>query len=100
RFDMFNAKKSLHNVGDLVVFNKTKEFGSSEDRLFHIHSIRFGTCNTPQKQYWYAGYLLEIGEHESEGLPQVPIFSTTLTNVSEDHLKALEHLQVKFNPYK
>lgn len=98
---MLNENKSLYNVGDLVVFNETKEFGSSADCLFHIHSIRFGTCtNIPKKQYWYAGYLLEIREYESEGLPQVPFFSTTLTNASEDHLKALKNLQVKFNPYK
>ena|GEM_PF-6765289 len=98
---MFNTKKSLHNVGDLVVFNKAKKFGNDKDCLFHIHSIRFGTCtDIPQKQYWYAGYLLEIGEYESDGLPQVPIFSTTLTNASEGQLKALKHLQCKFNPYK
>ena len=85
---MFNLKKSLHGVGDLVVFNETKEFGGVGDRLFHIHSIRFGRCtNIPQKQYWYNGYLLKIGEYESKGLPQVLIFSTSLINVSEDKLK-------------
>ncbi len=94
-------KKPLYNIGDLVVYNETGKFGNRNDRLFHIHSVRYGTCtNIPKKQYWYAGYLLEIGEYESEGLPQVPIFSTTLTNAPENHLKPLEHLKIKFNPYR
>lgn len=94
-------KKSQYGVGDLVVFNETGKFGNNNDRLFHIHSVRHGTCtNIPKKQNWYAGYLLEIGEYKSEGLPQVPIFSTTLTNASEDHLKVLKDLRIKFNPYR
>ena len=98
---MSNRKKPLHSVGDLVVFNQTKEFGNKNDRLFHIHSMKSVIfTNTPQKQYLYAGYLLEIDEYESDGLPQVPIFSTTIMNASEDQIKSLEHLQVRFNPYQ
>ncbi|HAI73847.1 MAG TPA: hypothetical protein DCS28_01910 [Candidatus Moranbacteria bacterium] len=68
-------EKPLYHVGDLVVFNETKKIGNEADRLFHIHSMRHDTCaNVPKKQYWYAGYLLEIGEYESEGLPQIPIY--------------------------
>ncbi len=94
-------KKSLHNVGDLVVFNETKEFGNKNDRIFHIHAIRYGKCTgIPKKQYWFAGFLLEIGKHESEGLPQIPVFATTLTNASENQLSSLEHLQCRFNPWK
>lgn len=93
--------KSLYRAGDLVVFNTTKEFGNKNDRLFHIHSMRYGfSRKTFDRQYWYAGYLLEIGAYESEGLPQIPVFSTSLTNASEDQLKVLEHLKVKFNPYE
>ena len=57
--------------------------------------MRHGTCtNHPQKQYWYNGYLLKIDEYESEGLPQVPMFATTLTNASESQIKSLEKNQV------
>ena len=91
---------SKYGIGDLVIFNETKNFGNKNDSLLHIHTVRFGTCtNIPQKQYWYAGYVLEIKEYESKGLPQIPIFSTTLTNASEDQLKELEGLKVEFNPY-
>lgn len=94
-------EKPLCNVGDLVVFNATKEFGNKNDCLFHIHSRRYGTCgSSSEEQWWYAGYLLEIGEYESEGLPRIPIFSTTLTNASEDSLKPLEYLRINFNPYR
>ena len=94
-------RKALYGVGDLVVFNVTGNFGNQEDCLFHIHAIRYGTCiNTPVKQYWYAGFLLRIGKYESEGLPQVPIFRTTLTNASEANLKPLEYLSIEFNPYR
>ena len=92
---MFNLKKSLHGVGDFVVFNETKEFGNRKDRLFHIHSIRLGKCtNNPERQYWYTGYLLKVSEYKSEGLPQVPIFLTTLTNAAENQLKVLEQLEI------
>lgn len=88
--------EAQYQTGDLVVYNESGNFGNEEDRLFHIHSVRYGTCtNVPKKQHWYSGFLLEIGEYESKGLPQIPIFSTTLTNASEDSLKGLEHLLLK-----
>ncbi len=65
-------KKPLYNVGDLVLYNGAGEFGNEQDYLFHIHSLRYGVCSgVSQKQYWYAGHLLKIGEHASKGIPQV-----------------------------
>ncbi len=83
--------------GDMAIFNSTGKFGNKEDKLFHIHSVRFGTCtNTPKEQYWYSGYLLEISSHESKGLPQIPKFLTTLSNANIESLRAIPHLKVVF----
>jgi hypothetical protein len=88
--------EAKYQKGDLVVFNEQGRFGNDKDELFHIHSVRYGTTNSSaKKQYWYSGNLLKIGEYESKGLPQVPVFSTTLTNAFEDSLKGLEHLVLK-----
>ena len=34
--------KAKYKPGDLVVWNKFGNFGNEEDRLFHIHSVRYG----------------------------------------------------------
>jgi len=87
-----NAK---HQRGDLLIYNPSGKFGNKEDRLFHVHSIRYGTCtNIPKKQFWYSGYQLELGEYDSEGVPIVPVFSTTTINVREKSLKELDHLSL------
>jgi len=92
--------KPKFNVGDLVLYNETGEFGNENDYLFHIHARRYGTCTgIPKKQYWYAGFLLQIGGHASKGLPQVPVFRTTITNASEARIEPLKHLWIVFNPY-
>ncbi|HBB56656.1 TPA: hypothetical protein DEW47_01435 [Patescibacteria group bacterium] len=93
--------KSLFQVGELVVFNGAGNFGNKHDRLFQIHATRYGKCvNTEKNQFWYSGWLLEIREYASEGLPRVPFFSTSLTNAAEEQLLPLEKLRGKFNPYK
>tara|TARA_Y100000310_G_scaffold241609_1_gene245636 strand:+ start:870 stop:1148 length:279 start_codon:yes stop_codon:yes gene_type:complete len=85
--------KAKHRSGDLVVWNQSGNFGNEEDKLFHIHSVRYGTCaGFPGKRHWYSGYLLKIENYESEGLPQVPVFETTITNAPEERLRELEHL--------
>lgn len=82
-----------YGIGDLVVLNESKDFGNKEDKLFHIESIRYGTCtDVPKKQYWYSGNILKIVESKSKGLPQIPAFSTTHINAPEDELKGLESL--------
>lgn len=89
-------QKPKYCRGDLVIFNDSGNFGDNQDRLFHIHSVRYGTCiDVPKKQYWYSGYLLTLGEYESKGLSQVPVFLTTLSNASENQLKGLENLCLK-----
>lgn len=91
----------LFGIGDLVIFNETRLFGNDRDRLFHIHDRRFGSCKGERsQQYWYAGFLLEIDDYGSEGLPRVPVFRTTIINVSESELRELEGLRVKFNIYQ
>lgn len=90
------TKNFLYNRGDLVIFNEFGNFGDTNDRLFHIHSVRYGTCtNVPEKQNWYSGYLLEMKKYESEGVKVAPVFSTTLTNAKESSLKGLENLVIK-----
>lgn len=90
---------SKYSVGDIVIFNKFKKFGDENDKLFHIHALRYGNCTgVEKKQYWYAGYLLEIKKHKSIGLPQIPIFATTITNVAMDEIKSLD-LGIEFDPY-
>jgi len=96
-----DEKKGFYGPGDLAVFNKDGKFGNENDILFHVHAVRYGVCNNEtKKQIWYAGYLLEIAEYESEGLPEVPVLYTTITNASENQLKFLKHLKICFNPYK
>ena len=93
--------EALHKVGNLVIYNEMGEFGNEHDRLLHIHAIRFGTCTgTTVNEHWYAGYLLDIGESGSKGMPLIPIFGTTLTNATNKKLKAIDHLSIKFNPYR
>lgn len=88
-----------YGVGDIVIFNEFKKFGDKNDQLFHIHAVRYGKCTGVEKeQYWYAGYLLKISKHKSIGLPQIPTFVTTVTNVQEEEIKSLG-LGVEFNPY-
>ena len=88
-----NAK---YGRGDLVLFNDSGNFGNEDDRLFHIHSVRYGTCTDVEtKQYWYSGYLFKIGDFQSKGLPTLPVFSTTLTNASENQLRRLENLSLE-----
>jgi hypothetical protein len=93
-------KEALFGVGDLVLYNESGKFGNDQDCLFHVHTLRYGTCNgVIEKQYWYAGYLLKMGEHKSKGVPQVPVFRTTITNASEHRMKPLKNLQIAFKPY-
>lgn len=90
---VFFRPKPQYNFGDLLVYNPTGEFGNENDRLFHVWSRRYGRCTgIPEKQWWYSGELLELKDSKSEGLPQVPIFATGLSNTNERSLKRLEEL--------
>lgn len=92
-------KNSLYGVGDIVVFNEFKKFGDKNDKLFHIHALRYGNCTGVKKrQYWYAGYLVEIKKYKSVGLPQIPIFVTTIINVPADQIRSLG-LEIEFDIY-
>ena len=92
---MFGKKKPLFGVGDLVIYNPTKKFGNEHDRLLHIRYMRYGRCTGIfEKQYWYSGVILGIGEYKSKGVPLIPIFFTGLSNASEKSLKKLEDLKI------
>lgn len=90
-----NQPESKHKKGDLVIYNCTGNFGNEKDILLHIHSVRYGLCGEIKiAQHWYSGNLLEIKKSGSKGVPQVPVFWTTITNVPEKTLKGLEGLTI------
>lgn len=83
------------NLHELVVYNKTGEFGNDQDILLYIGRIRYGRCTEiPKKQYWYSGYLLKVKNNKRKAVTEFHPY-TGILNAQENHLISIqEYLNV------
>lgn len=72
----------------LVVYNGFGRFGDKNDKLMWITNRRYGQIKPgSSKEKWlYAGFLFEMKEVNSEGLPKIPYESHSVDDVPEDNL--------------
>ncbi len=90
---IFRKPKSLYSEGELVIRNKTGNFGDENDKLFHIYFRKYLQCTEESEKSWhYNGEFLRLEKSISKGVPLIPSAHNVIWNVPEKDLKKLEDM--------
>ena len=89
----FRKQKPLYSDGELVIRNRTGNFGDENDELFHIYSKEYLQYTRESEKSWhYNGEFLRLEKSTSKGVPRVPFAYSVTWNVPEKDLKKLEDM--------